>query len=131
MESRCEQCVFIGYDKNSPAYLVYNPNSEKVQRYRLVKFTTKMTNEKGTQTAESQIMGIYIPRLTTLMRRLMRNLKMHKVRVFKGVVFVLYLKRLTLHSQVTLQRLKTEGTHLEPKDRLIYRTLRQVTRRTI
>lgn len=54
MESRCEQGVFIGYDKNSPAYLVYYPDTEKVQKHRLVKFTTKTTNEKGTQTAESQ-----------------------------------------------------------------------------
>lgn len=40
--------------KNSLAYLVYYPDTEKVRKHRLVKFTTKTTNEKGTQTAESQ-----------------------------------------------------------------------------
>lgn len=33
---------------------MYYPDTEKVQKHRLVKFTTKMTNEKETQTAESQ-----------------------------------------------------------------------------
>ena len=53
MESRCDEGVFIGYDKNSPAYLVYYPDTEKVQKHRLVKFTTKTTNEMGTQTEQS------------------------------------------------------------------------------
>lgn len=53
MDSRCEQGVFVGYDKNSPAYLVYYPDTERVQKHRLVKFTTKTTKERETQTDES------------------------------------------------------------------------------
>ena len=53
LDSRCEQGVFVGYDKNSPAYLVYYPEKEKVQKHRLVKFTTKTGAEKETQTCES------------------------------------------------------------------------------
>ena len=53
LDSRCEQGIFVGYDKNSPAYLVYYPDTERVQKHRLVKFTTKTINEKGTQTSES------------------------------------------------------------------------------
>lgn len=30
LDSRGEKGVFIGYDKNSPAYFVYYPNSERV-----------------------------------------------------------------------------------------------------
>lgn len=55
LESRCEQGVFIGYDKNSPAYLVYYPDIERVQKHRLVKFTTKTATEKETQTPEPYI----------------------------------------------------------------------------
>jgi len=55
LDSRCEQGIFIGYDKNSPAYLVYYPDTEKVQKHRLVKFTTKTVNQKGTQTSEPGI----------------------------------------------------------------------------
>lgn len=45
----------MGYDKNSPAYLVYYPEKEKVQKHRLVKFPTKTGTEKETQTCESYI----------------------------------------------------------------------------
>ena len=53
LDSRCQEGIFIGYDKNSPAYLVYYLDSEKVQKHRLVKFTTKTVKEKETQTSES------------------------------------------------------------------------------
>lgn len=55
LDSRCEQGVFVGHDKNSPAFLVYYPDTERVQKHRLVKFTTKEANEKETQTSESYI----------------------------------------------------------------------------
>lgn len=45
LDPRCEQVIFIGYEKNSPAYLVYYPDREKDQKHRLVKFTTKTANE--------------------------------------------------------------------------------------
>ncbi|RXN30671.1 Retrovirus-related Pol poly from transposon TNT 1-94 [Labeo rohita] len=53
LDSRCEEGVFIGYDKNSPAYLVYYPNTGKIQKHRLVKFTAKTTREKETQTSQT------------------------------------------------------------------------------
>ena len=53
LDPRCEQGIFVGYDKNSPAYLVYYPEKEKVQKHRLVKFTIKAGIEKETQTCES------------------------------------------------------------------------------
>ena len=50
LDPRCEKCVFIGYDKNSPAYIVYFPDSKKVQRHRLIKFVAKSGAEQQTQT---------------------------------------------------------------------------------
>lgn len=54
LDSRCDQGPFVGYDKNSPAYFVYHPKSEKVQKHRLVKFVSKMNVEKETQTVEAE-----------------------------------------------------------------------------
>ena len=39
----------MGYDKNSPAYLVYHPDTGKIMKYRLVHFV-RHTVEQGTQT---------------------------------------------------------------------------------
>ena len=39
MDARCKKGVFVGYDKNSPAYLVYHSDTNDVRRCRCVKFT--------------------------------------------------------------------------------------------
>ena len=38
LDARSEKGVFVGYDKGSPAYLVYFPESRAVERLRCVKF---------------------------------------------------------------------------------------------
>lgn len=50
LDARSEKGVFVGYDKNSPAYMVYYPDSRKVQKHRLVKFVSKTRVEQQTQT---------------------------------------------------------------------------------
>lgn len=50
LDSRCEKGIFVGCDKNSPAYLVFYPDSGKVIKNRLVKFLTKSVTECHTQT---------------------------------------------------------------------------------
>ncbi len=50
LDPRSEKGVFIGYDKSSPAYIVYFPDSRKVQKHRLVKFLSKTRVEQQTQT---------------------------------------------------------------------------------
>lgn len=50
LDPRCEKGVFIGYDKNSPAYIVYFPDTKKVQKHRVVKFVAKTGVEQQTQT---------------------------------------------------------------------------------
>ena len=39
LDARSEKGVFVGYDKSSPAYLVFFPDSNVVKRVRCVKFT--------------------------------------------------------------------------------------------
>ena len=50
LDPRCTKGIFVGYDKNSPAYLVYHPESGKVMKHRLVKFVKKTCAEQYTQT---------------------------------------------------------------------------------
>lgn len=50
LDPRCEKCVFIGYDKNSPANIFYFPDTKKVQKHRVIKFVTKTGVEQQTQT---------------------------------------------------------------------------------
>ena len=53
LDPRSEQGIFVGYDKYSPAYVVYYPGTERVQKHRLVKFTTKTANESARSLVES------------------------------------------------------------------------------
>lgn len=46
LDSRSDKGIFIGYYKNSPAYLVYFPSSGKVQKHRLVKCVTPTVESK-------------------------------------------------------------------------------------
>lgn len=48
LNSKCDQGCFVGYDKNSPAFLIYKPDTNKVQKHRLVKFVKNTAVEKDT-----------------------------------------------------------------------------------
>ena len=52
LDSRCEEGIFVGYDKYSPAYLVFYPDTGKVVKNRLVKFMQKSVIESQTQTEQ-------------------------------------------------------------------------------
>ena len=54
LDPRCEKGMFVGYSKNSPAYLVYNAQTGKISKHRLVKFVRKNSTEKLTQTDEDE-----------------------------------------------------------------------------
>ncbi len=41
IEARSEEGVFVGYDRGSPAFLVYFPTESKIKRIRCVRFTEK------------------------------------------------------------------------------------------
>eukprot|EP00794_Sanderia_malayensis_P019552 gene19552-21484_t len=50
LDDRCAKGIFLGYDKSSPSYLVFIPDTNKVMKYRVVKFPTKKAIEQQTQT---------------------------------------------------------------------------------
>lgn len=50
LDSRCENGICVGYDKNSPAYMVYYPGSRKIKKHKLVRFVSKTSAEQQTQT---------------------------------------------------------------------------------
>ena len=39
LDPRCKEGIFVGYDRGSPAYLVYFPDSRKVLKHRVVRFS--------------------------------------------------------------------------------------------
>ena len=45
LSDRAEKGIFVGYDKRSPAYLVYFPQIENVKKVRNVKFQNKVENQ--------------------------------------------------------------------------------------
>ena len=58
LEERAEKGVFVGYDRGSPAYLVYFPENQVVKRVRCVKFLDKKfesVNEHVEQQPETVI----------------------------------------------------------------------------
>lgn len=45
LDPRCKRGYFIGYDRESPAYLVYYPETRTVMKHRLVTFTERFKND--------------------------------------------------------------------------------------
>jgi len=50
LDPRCTKGIFLGYDKGSPAYLVYFPETGKVMKHRVVKFAKHNRNVSVQQT---------------------------------------------------------------------------------
>ena len=44
LDPRTSKGVFVGYDRDSPSYLVYDPDTRAVSKHRLVKFTTTVNH---------------------------------------------------------------------------------------
>ncbi|CAB4032274.1 myosin heavy fast skeletal muscle [Paramuricea clavata] len=49
LDPRGEEGIFVGYDKGSPAYLIYFPETGSIKRIRCVRFTDKFVNDKNTE----------------------------------------------------------------------------------
>ena len=47
LDPRSENGIFVGYDRDSPAYLIYFPDKEIVKKVRRVKFLDSTVNEKA------------------------------------------------------------------------------------
>jgi len=54
LDARCTKGIFLGYDRGSPAYLVYFSETGKVMKHRVVKFVkpNKCVREQQTQTED-------------------------------------------------------------------------------
>ena len=60
-DPRCEKGIFVGYDKQSPAYLVYFPETKAIKGVRCVKFTDSYDNSPlSKQEAEQTELSDYI-----------------------------------------------------------------------
>ena len=46
LDPRSEQGIFVGYDSESPAYLVYFPQHDKIKKVRCVRFSEKFEQQK-------------------------------------------------------------------------------------
>ena len=44
LDPRAEKGIFVGYDRSSPAFLVYCPQAKTVRKVRCVKFTENVDN---------------------------------------------------------------------------------------
>ena len=51
LDDRAKQGIFVGYDKTSPAYLVYFPDSQTVKRIRCVSFTDRFNVDQPAQSS--------------------------------------------------------------------------------
>jgi hypothetical protein len=58
---RSRKGVFVGYDKGSPAYLVYHPETNTVERVRCVKFFDKYVSEASNHDQD----GLIVPNRET------------------------------------------------------------------
>ena len=62
LDDRCKKGIFLGYDKGSPAYLVYFPESQKIMKHRCVRFTEEFPkistiNNKSTSNSDHIVIG--------------------------------------------------------------------------
>jgi len=65
LDERCKKGVFVGYDRCSPAYLVYFSDTGKVVRCRVVHFVPKKTSdcvESETQTIDFSDDDVFVKR---------------------------------------------------------------------
>ena len=52
LDDSCTKGIFLGYDKSSLSYLVFIPETNKVMKYRAVKYPIKKMTKQQTQTEE-------------------------------------------------------------------------------
>ena len=52
LDPRAEPCIFLGYDKYSPAHFVFFPEENKIKRVRCVKFTDSFGTKSDEKAAE-------------------------------------------------------------------------------
>jgi hypothetical protein len=66
LSDRAEEGIFVGYDKESPAYLVYFPENQKVKTVRCIKSVKPTTVGEFDQNEEGNLHDLLIPEETTI-----------------------------------------------------------------
>ena len=56
----CEKGIFVGYDKQSPVYLIYFPESTAIKRVRRVRFTDSYDNSPQMKQDKNTELSDYI-----------------------------------------------------------------------
>ena len=63
LDNRAEKGIFVGYDQNSPSYLVYFPQTGKILSYRCVRFTEQYDFDvKAVEADQDDDEFSYVPR---------------------------------------------------------------------
>lgn len=65
LDPKGKKGIFVGFDRHSPAYMVYFPETNKVQKHRLVHFVTKSMTESQTQTDMDKLEDYFVEWVTT------------------------------------------------------------------
>ncbi|KAL6461003.1 hypothetical protein MHYP_G00309690 [Metynnis hypsauchen] len=65
LDPKGKKGIFVGFDRHSPAYMVYFPETNKVQKHRLVHFIGRIVTERQTQTDRDQPEDHFIEWVTT------------------------------------------------------------------
>ena len=58
LDDRCKKGVFLGYDKGSPAYIVYYPEENKISKHCTVRFTDKFEVEASVHNKKDLVPAI-------------------------------------------------------------------------
>ena len=61
LDSICEKGIYVGYDRNSPAYLVFYPESNRSLKHRLIKFISNVTETQIYPTDDDDDDNDYFP----------------------------------------------------------------------
>jgi len=59
LDPKGKKGIFVGFDRHSPANIVFFPETNKVQKHRLIHFITKERTESYTQTDTEQVGDYY------------------------------------------------------------------------
>ncbi len=61
LDQRCDRGIFLGYDKKTPGYIVYYPDTNRIATHRVVTFTDTFEGPKGATTDEVMFEDEFFP----------------------------------------------------------------------
>ena len=79
LDPKCEKGIFVEYERNSPAYLVFYPEDNRVLKHRLIKFISNVTNQQ-TQTYPTDDDDDYFPQRKYVQNNISATTQTHKLK---------------------------------------------------